>query len=48
MKKTQAKKVLNEFKAIIEKYGLWNTITTEGKPDLKMIRIKEICIKVDD
>ena len=47
MDKTAALKVQSEFESLCKKYGLWFTIEREEKPDLKMIRIKEISIKVD-
>ena len=43
----KAQKVLNEIRSICEKNGLWFSVTSEMKPDLKMIRINEISIQID-
>ena len=48
MTNAQAEKVKNEIIAICNLNGLWSTVEYERKPDLKMIRIKEISIKVTD
>jgi len=47
MKKEEAIKILNQIEALCIKYGLWYSVETEKKPDLKMIKIREISIKVD-
>jgi hypothetical protein len=47
MTKDEAIKVLNQIEAVCVKYGLWYTVETEKKPDLRMIRIKEVSIKID-
>jgi len=47
MTKEEATKVLNYIEAICAKYGLWYTVETEKKPDLRTIRVKEISMKID-
>ena len=47
MTKEEAIKVLNQIEAVCVKYGLWYTVETEKRPDLRMIKIKEVSIKVD-
>ena len=47
MEKEAAVKVLNQIEALCIKYGLWYTVETEKKPELRMIRIKEISIKIE-
>jgi len=47
MKKEKALNLEEKFRALCEENGLWLKIEHEIKPDLKMIRIKEISIKVD-
>ncbi len=47
MEKNEAIKVLNQIEALCVKYGLWYIVETEKRPDLKMIRIREISIKID-
>lgn len=47
MRKEEAQEVLALIKKVCRKYGLWLTVETEEKPDLKFIRIKEISIKID-
>jgi len=39
-------KILNQLEAICVKHNLWYVVETEKKPDLKMIRIKEISLKI--
>ena len=48
MKKADALVIAEEIEVICKKRGLWITTEKEFKPDLKMIRIKEISIKVTD
>jgi len=48
MKRTDALAIEAEIKNICTQKGLWITTEKEFKPDLKMIRIKEISIKVTD
>ena len=48
MNKDNALKLQEEIQAICKKYGLWVTVEHENKPELKMIRIKEISIKIDN
>ena len=42
----QALQILSVFKTICKKYGVWFTVEKEYKPNLRMIKIKEISIKV--
>lgn len=46
MTKDQALKLLEQIQSLCRQYGLWVTVEHENKPDLRMIRIKEISIKV--
>jgi hypothetical protein len=46
MTKDQALKLSEEIESLCHKHGLWLTVEHENKPDLRMIRIKEISIKV--
>ena len=43
----QAENIKQEITRICNKYGLWHTVEYERKPDLRMIRIKDISIKVE-
>ena len=43
----QAENIKQEIMRICNKYGLWHTVEYERKPDLRMIRIKDISIKVE-
>ena len=47
MKQSEAKVLAEDIKSLCAKNNLWITTEHEYKPDLKMIRIKEISIKVD-
>lgn len=47
MLKEDAIKVLNQLEAVCIKHKLWYTVETEKKPELSMIRIKEISIKIE-
>ena len=47
MKEPEAKELLKKLISICAEHGLWVTIEEERKPDLKMIRVKEISIRVD-
>ena len=47
MKEPEARKLVEMIVSICEKYKLWAIIEEERKPDLKMIRVKEISIKVE-
>lgn len=46
--KDEAHKIQQEIEALCRKYGLWFYVEHENKPDLRMIRVKEISIKVED
>ncbi|UCD87103.1 MAG: hypothetical protein JSV01_04880 [Desulfobacterales bacterium] len=46
MTKEQALKLLEQIQSLCRQHGLWVTVEHENKPDLRMIRIKEISIKV--
>lgn len=46
MNKDQALKLSEEIQSLCYQHGLWVTIEHENKPDLRMIRIKEISIKI--
>lgn len=46
MNEAQAQAIVAELKAICEKYGLWFTLEFEHKPNMKIIRIREISIKI--
>jgi hypothetical protein len=46
MTKDQALNLLKEIESLCRQHGLWLTVEHENKPDLRMIRIKEISIKV--
>jgi len=48
MIKSKAKEIEHEIISACNKYGLWCTVEYDRKPDLKMIRIKEISIKITD
>lgn len=48
MKKAQAEKIVSELRAVCKKHGLWLSVLREEKPHLKMIRIQEISIKVEE
>lgn len=47
METSKALNLQAEIEALCKKHGLWVAIEHEKKPDLKIIRIKEISIKVD-
>lgn len=47
MTKEEAIKVLNQIEALCVKNDLWYVVETDKRPDLKMIKIKEISIKID-
>lgn len=47
MTKDEAMNILRQFEALCIKYKLWFTVEMEKKPDTKMIRIREISIKID-
>ena len=47
MKESEARKVVEMIVSLCEKHGLWAIIEEERKPELKMIRVKEISIKVE-
>lgn len=44
----QALEVQREFERLCNKHGLWLTVEHEKRPDLKVIRIKEISIKITE
>lgn len=48
MTKEEATKVLNHIEATCLKYNLWCVVETVKQPELKMIKIKEISIKIDE
>lgn len=48
MTKEQAIGVLREFERLCEKHGLFSTVEFRKTPDLKLIAIKEITIKVTE
>lgn len=43
----QAWEIVEKIRQIVKEHGLWVTVLTEEKPDLKMIRIQEISIRVE-
>ena len=47
-KPDEAWNIVNKIKAICKEEGLWIFVKTEEKPDLEMIRIEEISIKIDE
>lgn len=47
MTREEANKVVSLIDAVCVKYGLWYTIEQDKRPDTRMIRIKEISIKID-
>ena len=47
MTQTEALKIQAEIEAICKKYGLWWYVEHAKKPELDIVRIKEISIKVD-
>ena len=47
METVKAESIKKEILDICSKHGLWCTVEQDLKPGLKMIRIKEISIKVD-
>lgn len=48
MNTDQAEAVKQEIVKICNRYGLWYQIETDHKPNIKMIRIKEISIKITE
>uniref|UniRef100_A0A6H1ZS10 Uncharacterized protein n=1 Tax=viral metagenome TaxID=1070528 RepID=A0A6H1ZS10_9ZZZZ len=48
MKASDAFKIVDKIDKICKDHGLWISVKTEKKPDLKIIRIEEISIKVDE
>ena len=44
----KAREILSEIQSVANKHGLWISHTEERKPGLKMIRVNEISIKIDD
>ena len=44
----KAREILSEIQGVANKHGLWISHTEERKPGLKMIRVNEISIKIDD
>ena len=48
MTKEQALRIQSEIMAVCVKHGIWATVVHECKPDLKVIRVQEISIKIDD
>ena len=47
MTQTQALSLEKELLELCRKHGVWVTVERELKPDLRMIRVKEISIKID-
>ena len=47
MKEIEARQLAAEIRELCKKHGVWLTMKEEFKPDLAMIRIEEISIKVD-
>lgn len=47
MNEQQARKIVSEIQAIAKRNGLWVSISEDHRPDLKMIRVNEISIKID-
>jgi hypothetical protein len=47
MTPTEALKIQAEIEAICKKHGLWWYVEHAKKPELEIVRIKEISIKVD-
>lgn len=47
MTKSEAEKVKDSIISFCKQKGLWFLVEEENKPDLRMIRIKEISIKVE-
>jgi len=45
--KAQALQIQKQFQDLAQKHGAWLKITHDFKPDLKMIEIEKISIKVD-
>ncbi len=43
----KARAILKEIQELCEKHGLWFSHTEERKPDLRVIKINEISIKVE-
>ena len=47
MEQAKALKLEAEIVDLCKRHGLWVTVEHELKPDLRMIRIKEISIKIE-
>jgi hypothetical protein len=47
MKEIEARQLLEEIRDLCKRHGLWVTVEEEHRPELKMIRVKEISIKVE-
>jgi hypothetical protein len=47
MVKEDAIRVVNQIEAICLKHNLWCVVESVKQPELKMIKIKEISIKVE-
>ena len=47
MTQSEALKIQAEIESICKRYGLWWYVEHAKKPELDIIRIKEISIKVD-
>lgn len=48
MTKDKAMDVLKKIEAMLIMNNLWYTIEFDKRPDTKMIKIKEISIKIDE
>jgi hypothetical protein len=48
MTKEKALQILREIETVCKKHALWFDVKMEQHPDLKMIRVQEISIKIDD
>jgi len=44
----KANEIVTQIKKICTDNNLWHTVEAENKPDLKIIRIKEISIKINN
>lgn len=48
MREIEARQVAEKIRNICKEHGLWCIIEEQHKPELKMILVKEISIKVDN
>lgn len=47
MTELEARQIAEQIRNLCKRHGLWVTVEEEHKPDLKMIRVKEISIRID-